>query len=35
MPDKTSTIVSKVWGLCNPLWDYVLCYDDNYEKRII
>lgn len=21
MPDQTSTIISKVWGMCNPLRD--------------
>ena len=27
MPDLTSTIISKVWGMCNPLRDNSVSYD--------
>ena len=32
MPDQTSTIVSKVWGMCNPLRDDGLSYGDYLEQ---
>ena len=32
MPDQTSTIISKVWGLCNPLRDDGLSYGDYLEQ---
>ena len=32
MPDQTSTIVSKVWGMCNPLRDDGVSYGDYLEQ---
>lgn len=32
MPDQTSTIISKVWGMCNPLRDNGVSYDDYLEQ---
>ena len=32
MPDQTSTIISKVWGMCNPLRDNGVSYGDYLEQ---
>ena len=32
MPDQTSTIASKVWGMCNPLRDDGVSYGDYLEQ---
>ena len=32
MPDQTSTIISKVWGMCNPLRDSGVSYGDYLEQ---
>ena len=32
MPDQTSTIISKVWGMCNPLRDDGVSYGDYLEQ---
>ena len=32
MPEQTSTIISKVWGLCNPLRDDGVSYGDYLEQ---
>ena len=32
MPDQTSTIISKVWGMCNPLRDDGISYGDYLEQ---
>lgn len=32
MPDQTSTIVSRVWGMCNPLRDDGISYGDYLEQ---
>lgn len=32
MPEQTSTIVSKVWGMCNPLRDDGVSYGDYLEQ---
>ncbi len=32
MPDQSSTIISKVWGLCNPLRDNGVSYGDYLEQ---
>ena len=32
MPDLTSTIISKVWGMCNPLRDNSVSYGDYLEQ---
>ena len=32
MPDQTSTIISKVWGMCNPLRDTGVSYGDYLEQ---
>ena len=32
MPEQTSTIVSKVWGICNPLRDDGVSYGDYLEQ---
>ena len=32
MTDATSTIVSKVWGMCNPLRDDGVSYGDYLEQ---
>ena len=30
MPDQTSTIISKVWGMCRPLRDNGVFYGDYF-----
>ena len=32
MPDQTSDIISKVWGMCNPLRDNGVSYGDYLEQ---
>ena len=32
MPDQTSTIISKVWGMCGPLRDDGVSYGDYLEQ---
>lgn len=32
MPEQTSSIISKVWGMCNPLRDDGLSYGDYLEQ---
>ena len=32
MPEQTSSIISKVWGLCNPLRDGGVSYGDYLEQ---
>ena len=32
MADQTTTIISKVWGLCNPLRDDGVSYGDYLEQ---
>ena len=32
MSDQTSTIITKVWGLCNPLRDDGISYGDYLEQ---
>ena len=32
MPDQTNTIISKVWGMCNPLRDDGVSYGDYLEQ---
>lgn len=32
MPDQTSTIISKVWGMCNPLRDNGVSFGDYLEQ---
>ena len=32
MPEQTSTIISKVWGMCNPLRDDGVSYGDYLEQ---
>lgn len=32
MPDQTSTIISRVWGMCNPLRDDGISYGDYLEQ---
>lgn len=32
MSDQTSTIISKVWGMCNPLRDNGVSYGDYLEQ---
>ena len=32
MPDQTATIISKVWGMCNPLRDDGISYGDYLEQ---
>ena len=32
MPDQTFTIVSRVWGMCNPLRDDGVSYGDYLEQ---
>lgn len=32
MPEQTSSIISKVWGLCNPLWDNGVSDGDYLEQ---
>ena len=32
MPDTTPSIVSKVWGMCNPLRDDGVSYQDYLEQ---
>ena len=32
MPDQTSTIISRVWGMCNPLRDDGVSYGDYLEQ---
>lgn len=32
MPNETSTIISKVWGMCNPLRDNGVSYGDYLEQ---
>ncbi len=32
IPDRTSTIISKVWGMCNPLRDNGVSYGDYLEQ---
>ena len=32
MPDQTSAIISKVWGMCNPLRDDGVSYGDYLEQ---
>jgi len=32
VPDQTSTIISKVWGMCNPLRDNGVSYGDYLEQ---
>ena len=32
MPNETSTIISKVWGMCNPLRDDGISYGDYLEQ---
>lgn len=32
MPDQASTIISKVWGMCNPLRDNGVSYGDYLEQ---
>ena len=32
MPDQSSTIISKVWGMCNPLRDDGISYGDYLEQ---
>lgn len=32
MPDQTSTIISKIWGMCNPLRDSGVSYGDYLEQ---
>ncbi len=33
MSEQTSSIISKVWGMCNPLRDDGLSYGDYLELR--
>ena len=32
MPEQTSAIISKVWGMCNPLRDDGVSYGDYLEQ---
>ena len=32
MPEQTSSIISKVWGMCNPLRDDGVSYGDYLEQ---
>ena len=34
MPEQTSSIISKVWSLCNPLRDDGVSYGDYLEQRV-
>ena len=35
MPDQTSSIISKVWGLCNPIRDEGVSYGDYLEQHTL
>ena len=35
MPDTTPSIVSKVWGMCNPLRDDGLSYQDDMNGTCV
>lgn len=34
MSEQTSSIISKVWSLCNPLWDDGVSYGDYLEQFV-